>query len=118
MKLDKSRFTCWECIDDDDYENKYDDELIINVNEGETNRDIADYILECQEKADNWDKVSDDDGYAGSRADMILKLSRENKELREKADKWDLVDNTKKISKLFKENEQLKLKIKEYENEI
>ena len=84
MKLDKSRFTCWECIDDDDYENKYDDELIINVNEGETNRDIADYILECQEKAE----------------------------------KWDFVDNTKKISKLFEENEQLKLKIKEYENEI
>ena len=84
IKLSKDRFTCWECIDDDDYEEKYDDELIINVNEGETNRDIADYILECQEKAE----------------------------------KWDLVDNTKKISKLFEENEQLKLKIKEYENEI
>jgi len=59
MKLDKNRFTCWECIDDNDYENKFDDELIISIKEGETNRDIADYILECQEKAEKWDKIDD-----------------------------------------------------------
>jgi len=84
MKLTKDRFTCWECIDDDDYENKYDDELIINVNEGETNRDIADYILECQEKAE----------------------------------KWDLVDNTKKISQLFKEIEMLKQENKQLKDKL
>ena len=84
MKLTKDRFTCWECIDDDDYENKFDDELIINVNEGETNRDIADYILECQEKAE----------------------------------KWDLVDNTKKISQLFKEIEMLKQENKQLKDKL
>ena len=56
MKLTKDRFTCWECIDDNDYEEKYDDELIISVNEGETNRDIADYILDMQSRLESLEK--------------------------------------------------------------
>ena len=58
IKLDKSRFSCWECIEDWDYEQKYDDELIISIKEGETNRDIADYIMSCQEKAEKYDKLT------------------------------------------------------------
>jgi hypothetical protein len=50
MKLTKDRFSCWENVEDEDYEQKFDDELIIDVKEGETNRDIADYILGMQDK--------------------------------------------------------------------
>ena len=57
IKLDKDRFSCWECVDDKDYEQKFDDELIISIKEGETNRDIADYIMSCQEKAELLDKI-------------------------------------------------------------
>ena len=52
MKLTKDRFSCWECVDDNDYEQKFDDELIISVKEGESNRDIADYILSLQDDLD------------------------------------------------------------------
>jgi len=87
LKLTKDRFTAWEHKWDEDYDERYDDELIVEVREGESNIEIADYILECQEKAERWDKIALDDDYAGSRADVILKLSRENKELREKAER-------------------------------
>ena len=50
MKLTKDRFSCWENVEDEDYEQKFDDELIIDVKEGETNRDIADYILGMQDE--------------------------------------------------------------------
>jgi hypothetical protein len=60
MKLTKDRFSAWECKDDKDYEPKYDDELIINIKKGESSRDMADYILECQEKAEKWDMANTD----------------------------------------------------------
>ena len=50
MKLTKDRFSCWENVEDEDYEQKFDDELIIDIKEGETNRDIADYILGMQDE--------------------------------------------------------------------
>ena len=50
MKLTKDRFSCWENVEDEDYEQKFDDELIISIKEGETNRDIADYILGMQDE--------------------------------------------------------------------
>ena len=52
MKLTKDRFSCWECVDDNDYEQKFDDELIISVKEGESSKDIADYILSLQDDLD------------------------------------------------------------------
>ena len=50
MKLTKDRFSSWEVKDDKDYEPKYDDELIINIKEGESSRDMADYILGMQDE--------------------------------------------------------------------
>ena len=50
MKLDKKRFSCWENIDDEDYQKEFDDELIINIKEGESSRDMADYILGMQDE--------------------------------------------------------------------
>lgn len=57
MKLTKKRFSCWEDKDDNDYQKDLDDELIISVNPEERSRDIADYILKCQEKAKDYDKL-------------------------------------------------------------
>jgi len=57
MKLTKDRFSCWENVEDEDYEQKFDDELIISIKPEERSRDIADYILECQEKAKDYDKM-------------------------------------------------------------
>jgi len=59
MKLTKDRFTNWEDIDED-YDILLDDELIIRVEPNERSRDIANYILECQEKAEKWDMVNTD----------------------------------------------------------
>lgn len=56
MKLTKSRFSTWEDKDAKDYEKKFDDELIITVYPNESSAEIADYILEIQEKAKKWDK--------------------------------------------------------------
>lgn len=50
-------FSCWEDKDDKDYQKDFDDELIISVNQDERSRDIADYILMCQEKAKDYDKL-------------------------------------------------------------
>jgi hypothetical protein len=57
MKLTKDRFSTWECKDDKDYEQELDDELIINVKEGESSRDIADSILFNQNKLDRLYKL-------------------------------------------------------------
>ena len=57
MKLTKDRFSCWENVEDEDYDNIFDDELIIKIYPSETSKQIADYILECQEKADDYDKM-------------------------------------------------------------
>jgi hypothetical protein len=57
MKLTKDRFSCWEQVGDEDYEKDFDDELIIKIYPSETSKQIADYILECQEKADDYDKM-------------------------------------------------------------
>ena len=56
MKLTKDRFTNWEDIDED-YDILLDDELIISIKPEERSKDIADYILECQEKAELLDKI-------------------------------------------------------------
>jgi hypothetical protein len=50
MNLTKDRFSSWEDKTDKDYEPKYDDELIINIKEGESSRDMADYILGMQDE--------------------------------------------------------------------
>jgi len=60
MKLSKDRFSCWEQVGDEDYEKDFDDELIISIKPEERSRDIADYILECQEKAEKWDMKGDE----------------------------------------------------------
>ena len=31
MKLTKDRFSCWENVEDEDYDNIFDDELIIKI---------------------------------------------------------------------------------------
>jgi hypothetical protein len=54
MKLTKDRFTNWEDIDED-YDILLDDELIISIKPEERSRDIADYILLIQEKAEKYD---------------------------------------------------------------
>jgi hypothetical protein len=56
MKLTKDRFTNWEDIDED-YDILLDDELIISIKPEERSKDMADYILECQEKAELLDKI-------------------------------------------------------------
>ena len=55
MKLTKDRFSCWERVGDKDYDNILDDELIISIKPEERSRDIADYILLIQEKAEKYD---------------------------------------------------------------
>lgn len=57
MKLDKTRFSTWENIEDEDYQKEFDDELIIKVYLKESSLEIADYILKCQEKAEKFDKL-------------------------------------------------------------
>jgi len=59
MKLTKDRFTNWEDIDED-YDILLDDELIISIKPEERSKDMADYILECQEKAEKWDMDNTD----------------------------------------------------------
>ena len=50
MKLTKDRFSTWENINDKDYEQEFDDELIIKVYPKESSNDIADYILWLQDE--------------------------------------------------------------------
>jgi len=50
MKLDKTRFSTWENIEDEDYQKEFDDELIIKVHPKESSLEIADYILGMQDK--------------------------------------------------------------------
>ena len=57
MRITKDRISSWERVEDDDYEKKFDDELIISLKEGETSREMGDYILECQEKARRYDEL-------------------------------------------------------------
>ena len=59
MKLTKDRFTNWEDIDED-YDILLDDELIISIKPEERSRDVADYIMSCQEKAEKWDMKGDE----------------------------------------------------------
>jgi spermidine/putrescine-binding protein len=59
MKLTKSQFSNWEDENDKDYERIFDDELIIKIDTKKySSKDIADYILECQEKAKKWDELN------------------------------------------------------------
>ena len=57
MNITKDRISSWERVGDTDYEKKFDDELIISLKEGETSREMGDYILKCQEKAREYDKM-------------------------------------------------------------
>ena len=57
MKITKDRIHSWEQIHEKDYEKKFDDELIILLEPDETSREMGDYILECQEKAREYDKM-------------------------------------------------------------
>ena len=52
MKLTKDRFSTWEDINDKDYEQEFDDELIIKVYPNESSIEIADYILSLQDDLD------------------------------------------------------------------
>ena len=52
MKLTKDRFSTWENINDKDYEQEFDDELIIKVYPNESSIEIADYILSLQDDLD------------------------------------------------------------------
>jgi hypothetical protein len=55
MKLNKDRFTVFD-VKEDKLTNS--DKLIISLVEGQTAKQLADYILECQKKADYWDELS------------------------------------------------------------
>ena len=57
MKLTKDRFSTWEDSNDKDYEQEFDDELIIRVEPNEKSMDIADYILSLQDKLDEIKKL-------------------------------------------------------------
>ena len=57
MKITKDRISSWERVGDNDYEKKFDDELIISLEDGETSKEMGDYILECQEKALKYDEL-------------------------------------------------------------
>ena len=57
MKITKDRIHSWEQVHDKEYDKDLDDELIILLKENETSLEMAEYILECQEKAEKWDKV-------------------------------------------------------------
>jgi hypothetical protein len=49
MKLTKDMFTTWERVGDEDYNKDFDDELIITIQQDQTNLDVADYILQLQD---------------------------------------------------------------------
>ena len=50
MKLDKNMFSCWNG-------NEYDNELIITHTPRIRSVEMADYILQCQTKADEYDML-------------------------------------------------------------
>ena len=58
-KLTKNMFSCWDG-------NEYDNELIITHSPKIRSVELADYILQCQVKADNYD--------------MLMKIAREERE--------------------------------------
>ena len=94
MKITKDRIHSWEQVNERDYEKKFDDELIILLNPDETSREMGDYILECQEKAKDYDKMNK----------IIYDLTQSKIKLKEKAEKYDL---------LKKENKKLSEKVQE-----
>jgi len=98
MKLTKDRFTNWEDIDDEDYEQKFDDELIISIKPEERSRDIADYILECQEKADDYNK--------------LLNITHD---LKQKNKRYE--NEYVPMNELIKENKELRKLLKVFEDE-
>ena len=98
MKLTKDRFTNWEDIDDEDYEQKFDDELIISIKPEERSRDIADYILECQEKADDYDKM------VNITFDLTNRVKKYENEYQP-------------MNELIKENKELRRLLKVFEDE-
>jgi spermidine/putrescine-binding protein len=58
MKLTKTQFSNWENENDKDYERIFDDELIIKIDTKKySSKQVADYILMCQEKAGEYDKM-------------------------------------------------------------
>ena len=57
MRITKNRLHSWEQVGDEEYNINFDDELIILLGKNESSKDMADYILSIQEKADKWDLV-------------------------------------------------------------
>ena len=57
MNITKDRMKTWERVGDNDYDKELDDELMIELEYGETSREMGDYILKCQEKAKDYDKL-------------------------------------------------------------
>ena len=57
MNITKDRMKTWERVGDNDYEKEFDDERMIELEYGETSREMGDYILECQEKAEKYDEL-------------------------------------------------------------
>jgi|LWDU01.1.fsa_nt_gi spermidine/putrescine-binding protein len=58
MKLTKSQFSNWEDETDKGYERIFDDELCISIDTKKySSKQVADYILMCQEKAGEYDKM-------------------------------------------------------------
>jgi hypothetical protein len=98
MKLTKDRFSCWENVEDEDYDNIFDDELIIKIYPSETSKQIADYILECQEKADDYDKM----------VNIIFDLTNRVKKCE---------NEYQPMNELIKENKELRRLLKVFEDE-
>ena len=87
MKLTKNMFSCWN-------DNEYDNKLIITHSAKIKSVELADYILQCQIKADDYDKMN------GIIVDLMTRLKKceENSEDWERIcniPEWDVVESEK-----------------------
>lgn len=57
LEITKDMLSSWERENDKDYDILLDDELIISVPSNVTSKQIADYILECQTLAKDYDRL-------------------------------------------------------------
>jgi hypothetical protein len=67
-------FSCWN-------NNQYNNELIITHSNKIKSVELADYILKCQEKADNYDVMND----------IILDLMTRLKKCKENSKDWEKI---------------------------
>ncbi len=71
MKLTRDQFSNWEDETDKGYERVFDDELCISIDTKKySSKQVADYILMCQEKADDYDKMN------GIIVDLMIRLKK------------------------------------------